>query len=88
MVEVMPLIIRSHIVYPAKPKAEEKPRSRRGVRRDAKPWTAHDDALLLKCYDEMGAQDLAERMGRSTKALSTRIQILRRGCRYDHRGTP
>lgn len=76
----MPLRITSHIVYPkAVPK---KPEARNALTagpdsiEHCKPWTAQDDAIVLKCYRAEGRAKLAKKLGRSINAIKMRAQKL------------
>lgn len=75
----MPLIIRSHIIYPERQKAAPKLTHREiRVRNfEAKPWSEIEDEAMRKSYRIDGAKFLAERFGRSPKAVQQRAVTLR-----------
>ena len=43
-----------------------------------KKWTAAEDAALVKDYSSKGAAKIALELGRSERAVTSRISILRR----------
>lgn len=76
----MPLRITSHIKYPTVVKAEApkpKPEPERCMEYIAKPWTEADNHFMRTYYRVRGSRFVAERLGRTMKAVQDRARTLK-----------
>lgn len=71
----MPLRIRSHIVYPVKPKpdvvAPKKPMIANTL---FAQWSPREDAVLRSSYEKDGPKKIAEKIGRTPGAVTQRYR--------------
>ena len=69
----MPNIIRGHVKYPERRQLTPVNHSdMREAKRVSPPWSDSEDAIIRKCYRDTGSQILAERLGRTSKAVQLR----------------